>query len=70
MLERDKMKFPRAGHSLAQLMSRFIYCIGSRVEEEEAARAVEIYNVQMDLWYDAPSLNEGRFYHSSTSFND
>ena len=51
-------------------MNKFIYCIGSRRDDQSAAKAVEVYNVELDLWFEVSSLNEGRHYHSSTSFND
>ena len=64
------LKYPRHGHSLAQISSNFIYCIGSRKDDGASARAVEMYNVEKNTWSEMPALTEGRHYHSSTSFND
>ena len=64
------LKYPRHGHSLAQISSSFIYCIGSRKDDGASARAVEVFNVEANSWSEMPSLTEGRHYHSSTSFND
>lgn len=33
-------------------------------------KSVESYNVDMDLWFDLPNLNHGRYYHSSCSFQE
>ncbi len=30
----------------------------------------ECYNVDIDIWFDFPQLNEGRHYHASCSFMD
>lgn len=30
----------------------------------------EQYNIDIDLWFDMPPLNQGRHYHASCSFKD
>ena len=67
---RDKMKYARHGHSACSLGEKFIVVTGSRKEEENAHMKCEQYNVDIDIWFDLPNLNEGRHYHSSCSFRD
>jgi hypothetical protein len=66
--ERCRLKFPRHGHALARIQSKFIYCIGSRKDTQESSKSVEVYNVSLDLWYEIAPLNEGRHYHSACTF--
>jgi len=42
---------------------------GSRVENKDAHTSCEFYNVELDVWFDQPKLNHGRYYHSSCVFN-
>jgi len=43
---------------------------GSRIEENDANKSVEQYNIDMDIWFDLPSLNNGRHYHSSCTLGN
>jgi hypothetical protein len=65
VLSKDNLKHPRHGHSICCLKDKFIICTGSRVESEAANRAVEQYNIDLDIWFDLPQLNHGRHYHAS-----
>lgn len=67
-LAKDSLKSPRHGHSICCLSDKFLIVTGSRLEKDGACKSVESYNVDMDLWFDLPSLNQGRYYHSSCSF--
>ena len=67
---RDKLKYARHGHAACSLGDKFIVVTGSRKEEENAHMKCEQYNVDLDLWFDLPNLNESRHYHSSCSFRD
>ena len=39
-------------------------------EDDKAYMRCEQYNIDLDLWFEIPSLNIGRHYHSSTSMNN
>ena len=67
---RAKLRFLRHGHSCCMVGDKFIIATGSRKEIEAAHMKVEQYNVNLDIWFDAPDLNEGRHYHSSCGFKD
>jgi len=63
------MKHPRHGHSATWLSDKFIVVTGSRVKNKRSATLkCEMYNSEIDLWFDLPDLNIGRHYHSSCSF--
>jgi hypothetical protein len=68
VLAKDKMKYPRHGHSACSLSDKFIVVTGSRKENDQAHVKAECYNIDIDLWFDLPQLNEGRHYHASCSF--
>jgi hypothetical protein len=70
MLPKDKLKYPRHGHSACSLGEKFIVVTGSRKETDQAQIRCECYNVDIDIWFDIPNLNEGRHYHASCSFLD
>jgi hypothetical protein len=70
LLQKDKMKYARHGHSACSLSDKFIIVTGSRKEHENAHLRAECYNVDIDIWFDIPQLNEGRHYHASCSFLD
>lgn len=70
MLSKDKMKYARHGHSACSLGDKFIVVTGSRKETDAAHVKAECYNVDIDIWFDLPQLNEGRHYHASCSFLD
>jgi hypothetical protein len=70
IISRDRMKYPRHGHSACSIGERFIVVTGSRKENEQAQVKAECYNVNIDLWFDLPQMNEGRHYHASCSFMD
>jgi N-acetylneuraminic acid mutarotase len=67
---KDKMKYPRQGHSVCAIGSKFLVVTGSRMDHEESGKKCEIYNVDMDLWWEIADLNVARHYHSSCSFAD
>lgn len=70
ILSKDKMKYPRHGHAACSLSDKFIVVTGSRKENDQAHVKAECYNVDIDIWFDLPALNEGRHYHASCSFLD
>jgi hypothetical protein len=70
ILSKDKMKYARHGHSACALGEKFIVVTGSRKENEDAHLKAECYNLDIDIWFDLPQLNEGRHYHASCSFLD
>ena len=40
------------------------------MDHEEAGSKSEVYNIDMDLWFEVGNLNVARHYHSSCSFNN
>ena len=64
------MKHPRHGHSACWFGDKFIAITGSRKEKNNSQVKCEMYNSDIDLWYELPDLNIGRHYHSSCSFRD
>lgn len=62
------MKHPRTGHSLCSLRDKFIVATGSRIDDAEVARSVEFFNIELNTWFDQPSMNHGRYYHSTCTF--
>jgi len=70
IMKKDKLRLPRHGHSITCLKDKFLIVTGSRIEKDEAHKSVEQYNVDMDVWFDLPSLNHGRYYHSSCVLAD
>lgn len=64
------MKYPRHGHSACALNEKFLMVTGSRKENEGAHQKCEQYNVDLDIWFEVPVLNEGRHYHASCSFKE
>ena len=67
-INKDKMKYPRQGHSICSLGTKFLVVTGSRMDHEESGKRCEMYNINMDLWWEIPDLNIARHYHSSCSF--
>ena len=70
LIARDRMKYPRHGHSACSLGEKFVVVTGSRKESDQAHIRCECYNVDIDVWFDMANLNEGRHYHASCSFED
>lgn len=70
MIKRDSMKHPRHGHSACWFGEKFIVVTGSRKEKNKSQLKAEMYNTDIDLWFEMPDLNVGRHYHSSCSFED
>lgn len=66
----DELKYGRHGHSVCAVGNKYLVVTGSRCEDDKAYERCEQYNIDMDLWFDLPSLNIGRHYHSSCSFNE
>lgn len=69
-IKKDKLRAPRHGHSITCLKDKFLIVTGSRIEKEDAHKSVEQYNIDMDIWFDLPYLNNGRYYHSSCVLAD
>lgn len=68
---RDNMKYPRHGHSVCVIGSKFLVVSGSRIDDEQKSHSkVEQYNIDMDIWFDLPDLQKGRHYHSSCAFQE
>lgn len=55
---------------MCSVADRFLVVTGSRIEHDNAHTSVEFYNIEMDIWFDQPKLNHGRYYHASCAFND
>ena len=70
VVKRDSMKHPRHGHSTTWFGEKFIVVTGSRKEKNESQKKCEMYNTDIDLWFEMPDMNTGRHYHSSCTFND
>lgn len=70
LTKRDSMKHPRHGHSAIWFGEKFIVVTGSRKEKNESQIKCEMYNTDIDLWFEMPDLKVGRHYHSSCTFND
>lgn len=69
-IKRDSMKHPRHGHSATWFSEKFIVVTGSRKEKNSSQTKCEMYNSDIDLWFEMPDLNIGRHYHSSCSFRE
>jgi len=69
-IKRDSMKHPRHGHSAIWFGSKFIVVTGSRKEKNDSQSRCEMYNSDIDLWFEMPNLNVGRHYHSSCQFSE
>ena len=67
--DRKRMRYARHGHSVCQIMDRYIIVSGSRKEVNGAAQRVECYDTQIDEWMDLPKMNEGRHLHSSCNLS-
>jgi len=65
LIKRDSMKHPRHGHSTTWFGEKFIVVTGSRKEKNNSQVKCEMYNTEIDLWFEMPDLNTGRHYHSS-----
>lgn len=70
VLSKDNLKYPRHGHAVCCLRDKFLVVTGSRVDINNASSATEQYNVDLDIWFDLPQLNNGRHYHSTCAMND
>jgi len=68
--KKANMKFPRAGHSVCAIGTRFIFVSGSRSKHTEASKRCEMFNINMDAWWKVGDLNVPRHYHSSCSIGD
>lgn len=69
-MRKDKLRLPRHGHSITCFKDKFLVVTGSRIEKDDSHKSVEQYNIDMDVWFDLPSLNNGRYYHSSCVLGD
>jgi hypothetical protein len=68
--KRDVMKHPRHGHSVCWFSDKFIVVSGSRKEKNNSHMKCEMYNSDIDLWFEMPDLNVGRHYHASCAMSD
>jgi hypothetical protein len=68
-VKRDQMKHPRHGHSACWFGDKFVVVTGSRKEKNNSQVKCEMYNSDIDLWFEMPDLNVGRHYHSSCPFD-
>ena len=64
------MKHPRHGHSACWFGEKFIVVTGSRKEKNGSEAKCEMFNADIDLWFELPDLNTGRHYHSSCGMSD
>jgi len=64
------MKHPRHGHSACWFGDKFVVVSGSRKEKNSSQMKCEMYNSDIDLWFEMPDLNVGRHYHSSCGFKE
>jgi len=69
LIPKQRMTYARHGHSACELGEKFIIVTGSRKEQDKAQHKCEQYNIDLDLWFELPELNEGRHYHASAQFN-
>mmetsp|Transcript_11436 Transcript_11436/g.19322 ORF Transcript_11436/g.19322 Transcript_11436/m.19322 type:complete len:207 (-) Transcript_11436:187-807(-) len=70
MIKKDSMRHPRHGHSAVWFGEKFIVVTGSRKEKNQSQVKCEMYNTDLDVWFDMPDLNVGRHYHSSCTFQE
>lgn len=70
LVKRDSMKHPRHGHSATWFGEKFVVVTGSRKEKNSSEVKCEMYNSDIDLWFEMPDLTVGRHYHSSCQFMD
>ena len=68
--KRDSMKHPRHGHAVTWFSDKFIVVSGSRKEKNNSHMKCEMYNADIDLWFEMPDMNIGRHYHASCSMRD
>eukprot|EP00347_Sterkiella_histriomuscorum_P011771 403371155 len=66
--QKQKMKYPRHGHSCCTLGETFIFVTGSRKDTDKAPNKTEMYDTRQDAWVELAMFNQGRHYHSSCSF--
>ena len=66
--ERATLKYERCGHSMCSLGEDKIIVSGS-MRDKKSAKKCECYCIKDDRKIDLPDMNQGRFYHSSCSFN-
>lgn len=66
---KSPLKFPRYGHSITCIRDKFLLVIGSRFNLHQADQSVECYNIEFNIWFEQPSLNIGRHFHSSCLFD-
>ena len=66
--ERHDTMYSRRAHSLCQMFNIYIVVTGSYTND--GRNKVEYYDIEDDEWFQLSQLNDGRFWHSSTNFND
>ena len=59
-------KHPRNGHGITNVGSSQVVVTGTRIGN---GATCEAYDVKSNKWSDLPELNNGRYYHSSCTFN-
>jgi len=67
-ISRAVMKYPRTGHSVCAIGTRWLFVSGSRIKD--AAKKCEMFNMNMNKWYEVADLNVARHYHSSCSVGE
>lgn len=65
VIPKDNLKSPRHGHAIACVKDKFLIVTGSRVDLNDANSAAEQYNMDLDIWFDLPRINNGRHYHAT-----
>lgn len=70
MVKRADMNHPRHGHCAIWFGEKFVVVTGSRKEKNKSEVKCEMYNADIDVWWELPDLNVGRHYHSSCAFNE
>ena len=66
--QKQRMKYPRHGHSCCSVGENLIVVTGSRKDIDKAQFRTELYNTNTDKWIELAQMNQARHYHSSCSF--
>jgi hypothetical protein len=61
-------KYARNGHAICAISStQSVIVTGTRID---AGNTCEMLSIKENKWQELPELKNGRYYHSSCSFND
>jgi Kelch motif len=66
--QKERMKYPRHGHSCCSFGENLIFVTGSRKDIDKAPFRTEMYNTVTNKWIELAQFKSGRHYHSSCSF--